>query len=78
MRRPSRLRWQQADRTRHALDSPHVLGPGERFRALCGAVVTTGADDFPSLGTRWLAPACLECNGVWLRMESMPSGLDAR
>jgi hypothetical protein len=67
------LRWQQAESRRHALDAPFMPRPGEMFRALCGAEVTPGKDDFVALGGKWLDATCWDCERVWREIENFPA-----
>ncbi|WP_116040717.1 zinc finger protein [Amycolatopsis palatopharyngis] len=69
------LRWQQAERKRHALDMnpANRPRPGERFRALCGAEVTPTRLDFQELGGHWHAPTCWHCDHEWRVIEHFPA-----
>lgn len=65
------LRWQQAEKSRHALDADTRPGLGEEFRALCGAEVTVQCTDV--LGGHWCGPACQDCAQVWREMDHLPA-----
>jgi hypothetical protein len=58
------LRWQQAEKRRHALNGYPM--PGAPFTALCGATVTPQTKDFLELGGTWFDPTCGDCHNAWL------------
>lgn len=62
-------RWQNANGKRHALEALYQPPPGETFRALCGAVLTTAVEDYPQFVGKRLFPTCVECHRAWCKAE---------
>jgi hypothetical protein len=45
--------------------------PDEEFRALCGATVVPGRDDFDVVGKGHPQPTCWDCEAIWRQLEGM-------